>query len=260
MIDQIYIPTLGRAHNQITWLELPPHIKDITTLVVQPKEEYQYPNRNILVLPDHDIGITETRRWIYMNSMDIKYAVFDDDLKFIRRTPGEEKSKRPMNPSDWDYLLSKTSEWLDDFAWGGFRQGNLPPSNREYLESAAVNCAFFFNGKKLPDESELDWSLSTVEDISMVLQLFKKGYNNRVWDRFGYISNYVGTEGGCAEWRTLDLINDNHQKLINMFPEYVSWNGTKEILGGDFKKIKVKWKQAYLDSQKSKASLEKFME
>ena len=34
-----------------------------------------------------------------MNSADIKYGVFDDDLKFIRRTPNGEKSKRLMNAS-----------------------------------------------------------------------------------------------------------------------------------------------------------------
>ena len=227
MIDTIYIPTLGRSDNQITFDNMTPNAQAITTLVVQPKEAHLYPKHNILVLPENDIGITETRRWIYMNSMDIKYAVFDDDLKFICRTPGEEKSKRPMNESDWDYLLNKTSEWLDEFAWSGFRQGNLPPSGREYLESAGVNCAFFFNGNKLPDESELDWSLSTVEDISMVLQLFQ------------------------------NLINDNHQKLINKFPDYVSWNGEKEMMGGTFKKIKVKWKKCYLDSQRG--NLNKFI-
>ena len=88
----------------------------------------------------------------------------------------------------------------------------------------------------------------------MVLQLFQKGYNNRVWDKFGYLSNFVGTEGGCAEWRTLELINDNHQKLINKFPDYVSWNGEKEMMGGIFKKIKVQWKKCYMDSQKGNLS------
>ena len=78
------------------------------------------------------------------------------------------------NESDWDYLLNKTSEWLDEFAWGGFRQGNLPPSGREYLESAGVNCAFFFNGNKLPDESELDWSLSTVKIYLWYCSYLKK--------------------------------------------------------------------------------------
>ena len=70
-----------------------PNAQAITTLIVQPKEAHLYPKYNILVLPDNDIGITETRRWIYMNSMDIKYFVIDDDMKFIRRTPGEENLK-----------------------------------------------------------------------------------------------------------------------------------------------------------------------
>ena len=258
-IDTIYIPTLGRHDNQITFDNMTENAQRITQLVVQPKEQHLYPNYPILVLPDNDIGITETRRWIYFNSMDIKYGVFDDDLKFIRRTTGEEKSKRPMNEDDWSFLLNTTSSWLDDFAFSGFRQGNLPPTNLDYIESAAVNCAFFFNGNKLPNPDELDWELSTCEDISLVLQIFKRGYNNKVWDRFGYISNIL-VEGGCNEWRTLDIINDNHAKLIKKFPEYVSWNGVKEgVMGGDFKKIKIQWKKCYLDSQKSKVTLEGFM-
>ena len=93
MIDHIYIPTLGRANNQITFDNMPPKVQEITSLVIQPKEKDDYPNYPTLVLPDSDIGITETRRWIMMNSVDIKYGVFDDDLKFIRRTPGGDKSK-----------------------------------------------------------------------------------------------------------------------------------------------------------------------
>ena len=117
MIDLIYIPTLGRHDNQITFDNMSPRVQAITTLVVQPKEEHLYLDYPIFVLPENDIGITETRRWIYMNSMDIKYGVFDDDLKFIRRTPDGEKSKRPMNDYDWEYMLSETSKWLDDVVY-----------------------------------------------------------------------------------------------------------------------------------------------
>ena len=257
MINTIYIPTLGRSDNQVTFDNMSPNAQQITKLVVQPKEQHLYPNYPILVLPDNDIGITETRRWIYKEAKGLKYGVFDDDLKFIERTPGGEKSKKPMDSDSWEYLLNNTSEWLDTIPWAGFRQGNLPPAGKEYIDIAGVYCGFFFNDNLLPDESELDWDLSTTEDISMVLQLFKKGYNNRVWDKFGYITNYVGEVGGCAEWRTLELINENHAKLIKKFPEYVSWNGIKEnVLGGDFKKIKIRWKKAYLDSQQS--TLENF--
>ena len=255
MIDQIFIPTLGRAHNQITFDNMSEVAQTITTLVVQPKEKHLYPNYPIMVLPDDNIGITETRRWIYMNSMNIKYGVFDDDLKFIRRTPGGEKSKRLMNNEDWFYMLDATSKWLDEVDFAGFRQGNLPPAGKPFIDIAAVNCGFFFNGEKMPDENELDWSLPVCEDIHMVLQLFEKGYTNRIWDEFGYISKIL-VEGGCNEWRTLDLINNTHAKLIEMYPNHVSWNGIKEnVMGGDFKKIKIKWKKMYTDSQVGKLPL-----
>ena len=257
MIDTIYIPTLGRSHNQITFDNMTENAQRVTRLVVQPKEKDLYPNYPILVLPENDIGITATRKWIYDYAGDTKYGVFDDDLKFIRRTPGGRKSKIPVCDKGWDYVLNTTSEWLDEFAFSGFRQGNLPPTGKEYIESAAVNCGFFFNGKVLPKSDNLDWSLPVCEDIHMVLQFFKRGYNNRVWDKFGYISKIL-VEGGCNEWRTLKLINDTHEKLISYYPNHVSWNGIREnVMGGDFKKIKIKWKRMYLDSKVS--NLEEFM-
>ena len=37
MIDAIYIPTLGRYNNQISFDNMTPNAQAITTLVVQPK-------------------------------------------------------------------------------------------------------------------------------------------------------------------------------------------------------------------------------
>ena len=65
MINKIYIPTLGRSHNQITFDSMTPNAQAVTTLVVQPKEKHLYPKYPIVVLPDNDIGITATRKWIY---------------------------------------------------------------------------------------------------------------------------------------------------------------------------------------------------
>ena len=55
--------------------------------------------------------------------------------KFIRRTPNGEKSKRLMDTfRDWDYMLSETSEWLDEVTLTGFRQGNLPPAGKPFID------------------------------------------------------------------------------------------------------------------------------
>ena len=48
MIDHIYIPTLGRSNNQITFDNMSGPAQSITTLVVQPKEEHLYENYPIL--------------------------------------------------------------------------------------------------------------------------------------------------------------------------------------------------------------------
>ena len=88
--------------------------------------------------------------------------------------------------------------------------------------------------------------------------MLSSGYRNRVWDRFVYLSDFVGTEGGCLDMgRDLKMINDTHAKLIQKFPRYVSYNGTKEMMGGTFNKIKVQYKKAYKDSQVS--NLESFL-
>jgi len=57
--------------------------------------------------------------------------------------------------------------------------------------------------------------------------------------------------------RDLKMINDNHQKLIEKFPEYVSYNGTKEMMGGTFNKIKIQYKKAWKQSQTT--NLQEFM-
>ena len=263
MIDTIYIPTLGRSHNQITFDNMTSNAQQITKLVVQPKEKHLYGNYPIIVLPNNDIGITETRKFIWKHGKESRYFVMDDDLKCACRKPWHngEKTKRMMTSKDWDICLSTTSSFMDNgISWGGFRTGGLPPSGKEYTDNTGTAEVFFFDGTQLPNADELDWDLTTAEDISLSLQLLSKGYSNRVWDRFVYLSDFVGTEGGCLDMgRDLKMINDNHKKLIEKFPKYVSYNGHREMMGGTFNKIKVQYKKAYNDSQESKSSLESYM-
>ena len=261
MINTIYIPTLGRSHNQITFDNMTPSVQHITKLVVQPKEQHLYSKYPTVVLPNNDIGITATRKFIWEHGQQSRYVVMDDDVKMVCRRPwhNEEKTKRLMTDDDWNIFLTMTSLWMDEgISWGGCRTGGLPPAGREYIDNTGTAEVFFFDGTQLPNADELDWELSTAEDISLSLQLLSKGYKNRVWDRFVYISDFVGTEGGCLDMgRDLKMINDNHAKLIQKFPDYVSYNGHKEMMGGTFNKIKIQYKKAYLSSQIN--SLEEFM-
>ena len=72
------------------------------------------------------------------------------------------------------------------------------------------------------------------------------------------LSDFVGSEGGCLDMgRDLKMINDNHAKLIEKFPDYVSYNGEKEMMGGIFNKPK-SYKKAYKEMKYLQSSLENF--
>ena len=269
MIEKIYIPTLNRSDLQITWESMPTFVQDITTLVVQPHEKNLHGDKPILVLPEDNYGITKTRKWIYDHAGDIEYGVFDDDLKFIDRNPGygielskedadksytskKENGKQPMTDSDWKLFLEKTSEWLNgDFAFSGCRLGNASPRNWDlgYIDNTSIFCAYFFNGKKLPSSSELDWSLELAEDAHLVLQLYRKGYASRCWDKFTYLTDQF-QDGGCNTFRTIHDTNRSHEQLIEKHPKYVKWTGkSKTIDGIDMKKVRISWNKAYKDGQ-----------
>jgi len=262
MISKIYIPTLGRHNDQDTWDNMPSFVRDITVLVVQPHEEHLHGDKPILVLPEDNYGITKTRRWIYDHSGDIEYGVFDDDLRWVDRNPGYGiemtkevadaswliKKKQPMTEDDWIFYLEKTSEWLNgDFAFAGSRLGNMPPYKWHdgYYDNTSIFCAYFFNGKKLPLSSKLDWSLDLAEDAHLVLQLLERGLSNRVWDKFVVLSDQF-QDGGCNTFRTIHDTNRSHEQLIEKHPKYVKWSGkTKMIDGIEMKKVSVRWGQAY---------------
>jgi hypothetical protein len=164
-----------------------------------------------------------------------------------------ERGKQPMTEDDWHLFLNETSEWLNgDFAFAGSRLGNMSPHKWHdgYYDNASIFCAFFFNGKKLPPSSDLDWSLYLAEDAHLVLQLLEKGYSNRCWDKFVTISKQF-MAGGCNTFRTIHDTNRSHEQLIEKHPKYVKWAGkTKKIDGIEMKKVRVSWSKAYKDSQK----------
>ena len=261
---KIYIPTLGRVDKQITYSNLPDFLKKKTILVIQPKEKNLYGNKKILVLPNNDIGICKTRKFIYeyANNKKERYGVFDDDLIFLKRLPkGNRPVKVEMSNEDWKELISKTNKMFDEgISFSALRVGVLPPKGTDYSKNTAAYTAYFFNGQVLPKSSELDWSIEIGEDTHLVLQLLQLGHSNRVWDKFVFHQKEF-SDGGCNIYRTSKLINECHQKLIDTHPKYV-FNDvkkfrTKKFNNNNILKLKIKWNKAYKDSQN--LTLEKFI-
>ena len=169
--------------------------------------------------------------------------------------------KVKMSGEDWKDLLNTTKNWFDNgVSFSALRVGVLPPSGADFLKNTAAYTAYFFNGQVLPKSSELDWSIEIGEDTHLVLQLFKFGHSNRVWDKFVFNQKEYA-DGGCNIYRTSKIINECHQKLIDAHPKYV-FNDIKKFRTKKFNdenilKLKIKWNKAYKDSKHS--TLEKFI-
>lgn len=255
MIDRIYIPTLGRSNNQITYDGLPDFVKDITYLVIQPHEKKLHQDKKILVLPKSVKGIHNTRKWIYEKGKGTIWGMFDDDLVFQKRIGSK---KTTMTKNDWKVMLKKTYSFLTTgTTFAGHRLSFFPPLPPEtpYQENTGTHCAFYFNGNIVPD---LDWSIPLAEDLHMVLQLLRKGFNNKVWNKYSVL-NKAYRDGGCNTKgiRTIKKINDAHKKLIKFHPEFVKNDGFKDTKMGEMIKIRISWKKSF--TPKSKSSLDKFL-
>jgi hypothetical protein len=263
MIEKIYIPSLGRFDRQITWENLPEFLKERAVLVVQPAEQDLHGDKPVLVLPENDCGIHNTRKFIWEHAQGKIHIVADDDLQFRDRNSGyginltkedadysyiNNKTKEPMTEENWRFFEETTCQWFEEgVAFSGMKLGSFSPTmwHNGYVNNTSVFCFYVFNGKILPEADKLDWSLQLAEDAHLVLQLLRKGYSNRIWDKFCVQSSQF-TKGGCNTYRTIDDTNRSHIELCMKHPDYVELNGYPKRIG-DIQKVKVRWNKAYKD-------------
>jgi hypothetical protein len=257
MLDNIFIPTLGRPDNQITYSNLCDKWKAKTILVVQEHEAHLYKDYNILVLPAHIKSLPPTREWIAQQNIGKVYGVFDDDLKFYRtRMKGEtfDKSKRKMTDEDFDDLENTICEWLgNDITVCGLSNAVRPPNIvDEYEDIKSVSQLFFFDGRKVPVD-DISWNDCTcTEDTHVLLQLIKKGFKSRISNRFRYESAPPAVAGGCSTYRDVSKQNESNLTLFKLHPGLVRLV-EKEVKRGGFAgqtaiHVVVQWKKAYKTS------------
>ena len=152
MIERIYIPTVRRADNQITFNNLPKELQERVVMVVEPGERhlYDYPCE-YLEIPEKLVGtwtqLAETRLFIHKHAGAIKYCVADDDIKIRRRNAkywtgqsNMEKSKRDATAEEMLDMYETVDKWFDERAIGvvGLSDAGTPPASNEYEDYDAM--------------------------------------------------------------------------------------------------------------------------
>jgi len=275
MIDKIYIPTVYRPENQITYENLPKSLQDITVLVVQEWErpQYKYDCEYIVLPPEIKVGdymcLPKTRDFIYKYARKEKYAVIDDDIVVVRRNSkystgvsDMETSRRLGHEEDVLEMFELLSEWLDEpeVSFTGPSQIQNPPRGSLYAKNTSISSMVFFNGPNF--DADLD-SLPTLEvryaeDVLFFLSLLSKGYGNRVSQIFSIENKSLSSKDlaqGVWDQTEYDDVWRDHNRIQELFPEFfkVLLDAAGKRVDGGFRnygKTSTAWSKCYKSSQR----------
>ena len=157
MIERIYIPTVRRADNQITFNNLPKELQERVVMVVEPGERhlYDYPCE-YLEIPEKLVGT-----WTQL----------------------AEKSKREATAEEMLDMYETVDKWFDERAIGvvGLSDAGTPPASNEYEDTKDVYSYVFYDGRMLSEViNDMDiCSLRIAEDVLFLYEVLSRGINTR---------------------------------------------------------------------------------
>ena len=269
---KIYIPTFRRVDNQITFNTLPDKIKQNVIMVVQEQEREQYKYDCEYLIVDNNIGIAKTRELIYHHAGTNYFGVLDDDITFYLRNSkyfkneksNMEMSKRVMTYEDWNNWFLEINNQFNksDIMHIGHRDTSIPPMNIRYLENKLFIGAHWIDGNKLTKFiDDVDWNYVQVgEDSMLTLECCMRGYRcltscEVVMERW----KTAFDKGGCSEFRTAKLNEEEHIKLVKKYPFVYLTNKYYDIKNmGRMRKFSTDVKGAYKSSE-FKGTLKEFL-
>jgi len=247
---KIYIPTRGRADDQVTLSFFPESLRKEVVLVIDSDEEHLYKDKydcQFMVIPEDIKGIAKKRQYIHKHTDDKKIVMLDDDLRFYIRKSDSDWHLRYLEPDEYPALFGLLDVWLDDYAHVGVsaREGNnrvekLAVENTRYMRVLGYNLDMF-------DGIELG-RVQVMEDFDINLQLLRQGKPSKISYYYAQGQKSSNAAGGCSEWRTIDVHNAGAEKLHSLHPEFVkiveketktAWNGMPR------KDVNVQWKRAF---------------
>lgn len=256
---QLFIPTRGRAHKQITLGGLPRELREQTILVVDHGEGPRYEStwktrvKAVWELPQSVKGIAYVRQYIMDNSPDPHLVMLDDDITFFIKD--ENWRIVPTTLANVGILFRMLEEWLSagvahcgvtcrSINWdkreetmANTRMMHVLAYNRDTVRAAGCD---FTKG--------VDSSFS-MDDFHMTLQLFRAGHGNRLLLRHCISPSASNSAGGASTWRTLESHNKSAHKLKELHSEFVTvrerprWRGME----GTRYDVMVHWRKAMGD-------------
>jgi len=220
----IAVPSKNRAGKTTTNKILP----NLATFFVPESEVHQYDYiENVVPVPNNVQGITATRNWILKNTAE-KWVVFlDDDVKYCGFTQlGRTQAKR-IDIKDENFWFGEFLKAFDICEQMGFKMWGVktesaprsvypykPILTRTYLTASCM-------GLVNDGEFYFDENFKVKEDYEICLRHISK-YGGILGIRYIHWENeHWTTEGGCKDYRTIDMEKEAIKELIKMYPNMI---------------------------------------
>jgi len=249
---EIFIPSSGRPLSQVTYHALPKELRERVKIVVPPDEVWAYRKYPIITHKRVVRDICKVRQWILERAHN-KFIMLDDDLVFAIRREDEPTKFRPATHADIVHLFETVESLLGGYAHVGIatREGGNR-NTADYLENGRMIRALAYCARVVLQEKARFDRVRGREDLDMTLQLLRRGLDNKIvnWA----VTNQGGSnsKGGCAQWRTFEVMDETAKQLHKLHPEFVRLvkKTTKTAWGGGTRtEVVISWKKAFESAQ-----------
>jgi len=221
----IAVPSKGRAGLTTT-----NKILKNAIFYVPQSEEHQYLGtvKNIIAVPKEVQGITKTRNWILKNTEDRRVVFIDDDVKFAGWMKMVGRKAKKIDIKDEGFWIDEFEKYFDlcsalDYKIWGVKTESAPRSVYPYkpiLLKAYVtaSCMGIIND----GEYYFDENYEVKEDYEICLRHISEKGGILAIRYLHWENSHWGDDGGCKDYRTVDIERKCIDQLIKQYPSMIS--------------------------------------
>lgn len=257
-----YVPTMGRTDQiPVTLNQLKLASLLDKTVIFCPQKEVnfwlqEFPKvRKVVSQPLSVNGIGQVRAHMLRDCGTRYFFMIDDDIKFANRYPdGRLEAIRPSSQEYrerfrfylYDHVLSTFARY--DTVGIGHRM--FCQDREDEVENKQTGWAWGYDLERvMPDLAPALDRLTLHEDTDWCLTLLESGHKNVIQSYIVSQGRRVSldpTDGGCAVYRTPELVKEQTEKFIALHPNTVTPREPREGLAETTQyRHTVHWKRAY---------------
>jgi len=221
----VAIPSKGRAGSTTAQRIM----RKSGVFFVPESEIHQYEQclENVESVPEHIQGITATRNWILKNTEQPRVVFLDDDPLNVGYVKLYDRKAKQIKLHSEEVWVDAFMRWFDICEQIGFKVWGVkteaalrsvypfkPVLFKTYVTASCmgiINDGEYFFDESYPVKEDYELCLRHIRDKGGILGVRYIHWQNDHW----------GRDGGCKDYRTVDMERETIKKLVKAYPGMV---------------------------------------